>query len=145
MSIEIHCKIFNVDLYVETLDYFGQPIRNALVEIERKSGEDWVKIDSSSTRSDGFASFAPLGGLVGGDCRVSVFVAGKLSGIKEIYLVGSTQIRFKIGRFTAIAGHPIETSQLIVYISIGLLAITFGLALSYRRFLLRLGKKKKET
>jgi len=145
MSIEIHCKIFNVDLYVETIDYFGQPIRNALVEIERKSGEDWVKIDSSSTKPDGFARFAPLGGLVGGDCRVSVFVAGKLSGIKEIYLVGSMQIRFKIGRFTSVAGHPIETSQLIVYISIGLLAITSGLALSYRRLLLRLGKKKKES
>ncbi len=145
LGFEVHCKIFNVDLYVETLDYFGQPIRNVLVEIERKSGEDWVKTDSSFTRQDGFARFAPLGGLVGGDCRVSVFVAGKLSGIKDLYLVGSTQIQFKISRFTAIAGHPIETSQLIVYISIGLLAVTFGLVLSYRRLLLKLGKKKKET
>ena len=145
ITIEIHCKIFNVNLYVETLDYFGQPIRNALVEIQRKTGEDWVKIDSSFTRPDGFARFEPLGGLVGGDCRVSVFVAGKLGGVKDLYLVGSTQIQFKIGRFTAIAGNPIETSQLIVYILIGLLVIMFGLALSYRKLLPKLGKKKKES
>ena len=145
MSFEIHCWIFNVSLYVEALDYFGQPIRNALVEVERKFGLEWVKIENRTTGLDGFAQFVPLRGLVGGDCRVSVYVAGKLSGIKHLYLEGSKQILFKIDKYTMILGHPMETSQLIVYISIGLLVVVLGLALTYKRLLRRFVKKKEES
>ncbi|UCE15712.1 MAG: hypothetical protein JSV12_07560 [Candidatus Bathyarchaeota archaeon] len=142
MSIDIQCSIFNVSLYVEALDYFGQPIPNALVEVERKFGQEWVKIENGTTGLDGFARFVPLRGLVGGDCRISVYVAGKLNGIEHLYLDGSKQILFKIGKYTVIAGYPVETSQLIVYISIGLLVVVFVLALTYRRLLRRFVKKK---
>ncbi len=145
MSVEIHCRIFNVNLYVEALDYFGQPIRNALVEVERKFGQDWIKIDSLPTGSDGVAKFVPLQGLVGGDCRISVYVAGKLCGIKHLYLDGTKQILFKIDKYTMIVGHPVETSQLIVYVSIGLLVVVLGLALTYKRLLRRFVKKKEES
>ncbi len=143
-SVEIHCSIFNVDLHVEALDYLGQPIPSALVEVERKFGSEWVKIEDRTTGLDGFARFVPLRGLVGGDCRVSLYVAGKLCGIKHLYLDGSKQILFKIGKYTMIGGHPVETSQLIVYVSIGLLVVVFGLALTYRRLLRRFVKKKEE-
>jgi hypothetical protein len=145
MSVEIHCSIFNVSLSVEALDYFGQPIPNALVEVERKFGLEWVKIDSLPTEFDGFARFAPLRGLVGGDIRVSVYVAGKLSGTKHLYLDGLKQILFKIDKYTVIVGYPVETSQLIVYVSIGLLVVVFGLALTYRRLLRRFVKKKEKS
>jgi len=142
MSVEIHCSIFNVNLTVKALDYFGQPIPNALVEVERKFGQEWVKIENRTTVVDGFARFVPLRGLVGGDSRVSVYVAGKLSGIRHLYLDESKQILFKIGKYTVIVGYPVETSQLIVYLSIGLLVVVFGLALTYRRLLRRFVKKK---
>ncbi len=145
MSVEIHCRIFNVNLYVEALDYFGQPLRNALVEVERKFGQDWVKIDSLPTGLDGFAQFVPLRGLVGGDCRVSVYVAGKLCGVKNLYLDGTKQIVFKIYKFTMFVGHPVETSQLIVYISIGLLVVVFGITLTYRRLLRKSVRKKEDS
>jgi 5-hydroxyisourate hydrolase-like protein (transthyretin family) len=146
-SFEIHCMIFNVDLYVEALDYFGQPIPNVAVKVERKFGQEWVEMDSLPTGLDGFARFDSLHNhsIVGGDCRVSVYVAGKLSGTKHLYLDGSKQILFKIGKYTVIVGHPVETSQLIVYISIGLLAVAFGLALTYRRLLRRFVKKKEKS
>ena len=142
MTVEIHCSIFNVDLRVRAIDYFGQPIPNALVEVERKFGLDWVEIESKTTGSDGFAKFVPLHGLVGGDSRVSVYVAKKLCGIEHLFLDGSKQIVFKIDKYTMIIGHPVETSQLIAYVSIGLLVFVFGLALTYRR--LRRFVKKKE-
>ena len=146
-SLPIHCKIFNVDLYVEALDYFGQPIPNAMVEVELKVGQEWVEIDSLPTGLDGFARFDSLHNhsIVGGDCRVSIYVAGKLCGTKHLYLDGSKQILFNIGKYTMIVGHPVETSQLIVYISIGLLVVVFSLALTYRRLLRRFVKKKEES
>jgi len=144
-SLLIHCKIFNVTLYVKVLDYFGQPVSNALVKVERKFGQEWVEMDSLPTESDGFARFVPSRGLVGGDCRVSVYVAGKLCGIEHLYLEGSKQILFRIDKYSMIVGHSVETSQLIVYISIGLLAVVFGLAMTYRRFLPRFAKKKEQN
>jgi len=144
MSVEIYCSIFNVNLHVRALDYFGQPIPNALVEVERKFGQEWVEIASLTTGLDGFARFDALHGhsIVGGDCRVSVYVAGELCGINHLYLYGSKQIIFKIGKYTMIVGHSVETSQLIVCISIGLLVVVFVLALTYRRLLRRFMKKK---
>ena len=145
MSVEIHCSIFNVDIRVRALDYFGQPISNALVEVERKFGSEWMEIEKKTTGSDGFARFVPLRGLVGGDIRVSVYVAGKLGAVKHLYLDYSKQILFKIDKYTMIGGHLVETSQLIVYVSIGLLAVVLGLALTYRRLLRRFVKKKEES
>ena len=145
MSVKINCKIFNVELHVRATDYFGQPIPNALVEVERKFGSEWVKIENRTTGADGFARFVPLRGLVGGDSRVSVYVAGKISGIEHVFLDGSEQIFFKIDKYTVIVGHPVETSQLIVYISIGLLVVVFVIALTYRKLLRRLVKKKEES
>jgi len=146
-SFEIQCKIFNVDFYVEARDYFGQPIPKAVVEVERKFGQEWVSMDSLQTGSDGFARFDSLHNhsLVGGDCRVSVYVAGKLAGIKQLYLDESKQILFKIDTYTVIAGYPVETIQLITYVSIVLLVVVFSLALTYRRLLRRFLKEKSES
>ncbi|MCK5562632.1 hypothetical protein KAI30_00540, partial [Candidatus Bathyarchaeota archaeon] len=44
LSITIHSKISNVDLSVGTIGYFGQPVPNAVVEIERKIEQEWIKI-----------------------------------------------------------------------------------------------------
>jgi len=145
LSLLIHCKIFNVSLCVRALDYFGHPVPNAVVEVERKFGQEWVSIDSLSTESDGFAKFVPLRGLVGGDCRVSLYVEEKLCGIKHLYLEESKQIFFKIDKYTMIVGHPVETSQLIAYISVGLLIIVFVLAMTHRRLLQRFVKKKEQN
>jgi len=86
-----------------------------------------------------------LRGLVGGDCRVSVYVAGRLCGIENLYLEGSKQVLFKIDKYTMIVGHPVETSQLITYISIGLLIVVFVLAMTHRRLLSRFVKKKEQN
>jgi len=142
LNITIHSKISNVDLSVGTIDYFGQPVPNAMVEIERKVEQEWIKIGNSTTRLDGLAS---LNISVGGDCRVSVVVAGKLAGIKQLYLAESKQIMFKIDNYTVIGGYPVETIQLITYALIVLLVVTFSLALTYRRLLRRFLKKKSES
>ncbi len=104
-----------------------------------------MKIENRTTGSDGFARFVPLRGHVGGDIRVSVYVAEKLGGIKHLYLDGTKQILFKIDKYAMIFGHPVETSQLIVYISIGLLVVVFGITLTYRKLLRKSVRKKEES
>jgi len=142
LSVVVHCKIFNIDPSVKALDYFGQPIPKAMVEIERKFGQEWIKIDNSTTGLDGLAS---LNSIVGGDYRISIYLAGKLAGIKQLYLAESKQILFKIDTYAVIGGYPVETIQLITYVSIVLLVVAFSLALTYRRLLRRFLKKKAES
>ena len=142
LSIIVYCKIFNIDLSVKALDFFGQPVPNAMVEIERKVGQEWLKVDSSLTGLNGLAS---LNSIVGGDYRISIYLEGKLAGIKQLYLDESKQILFTIGNYAVIGGYPVETIQLITYASIVLLVVVFSLALTYRRLLRRFLRKKSES
>jgi len=142
LSIVVHCKIFNIDLSVKTLDYFGQSVPNTIVEIERKFGQEWIKIGNSTTSLDGLAS---LNSIIGGDYRVSIYLGEKLAGINQLYLGESKQILFKIDGYAVIGGYPVEIIQLITYISIVLLVVVFSLALTYRRLLRRFLKKKSES
>jgi len=141
LSVVVHCKIFNIDLSVKVLDYFGHPVPNAMVEIERKFGQEWIEIDDSTTSLDGLSS---LNSIIGGDYRVSIYLAGKLAEINQLSVGESKQILFKIDGYVVIGGYPVEIIQLITYISIVLLVVLFSLALTYRRLLRRFLKKKSE-
>ncbi len=142
LSVVVHCKIFNIALSVKAIDYFGQPVPNAMVGIERKFGQEWIKIDNSTTGLDGLSS---LNNIVGGDYQISIYLAGKLAGIKQLYLDESKQILFKIDGYAVIGGYPVEIIKLIAYVSIVLLVVVFSLALTYRKLLRRFLKKKSES
>jgi len=125
----VHCKIFNVDLSVIVKDYFGHPISNALVEVER----DGVSI-SQKTGSRGKASFY---NLTGGDCQISVSVMGKVSETRSLYLDETKAIVFKLEKSVVVGGFLLEVTQLIACVSLGIVIAVFALALIYRRLRLR--------
>ncbi len=132
----VHCKLFNLGLSVKVVDYFGQPVPNALVEIKR----DGVKIEGDlSTKPNGIAF---LNNTIGGDYQISVRIRGRPCGTKSLYLDETKEIVFKIDGYVVIGGYPMETSQLITLISMSLLVVTLGLALAYRRLPLIKGRKK---
>lgn len=142
LPVTIHSKIFNIDLSIKTIDYFEQSIPNAIVKIERKVEQEWVKIAELQTKSNGLVS---LNNIIGGDYQISVYLKGKLAGTQQLYLDESKQILFKINNYAVIGGYPLETTQLITFLSIILLAIAFSIALTYRRLLQKFLKKKSES
>jgi len=142
LSVVVHCRIFNVDLSVKTIGYFGQSVPNAIVKIERKFEQEWIKIGNSTTSLDGLAS---LNSIIGGDYKISIYLGGKLAGIKQLYVGESKQILFKIDGYAVIGSYPVEIIQLITYISILLLIVVFSLVLTYRRLLRRFLKKTSES
>lgn len=132
----VHCKLFNLNLAVKVVDYFGQPIPNALVEIKREG----VKIEGDLlTKSNGIAF---LNNAIGGDYQISVRIRGRPCGTETLYLDESKEIVFKIDGYVVIGGYPLETSQFITLISMSLLVVTLGLALDYRKLPLIKGRKK---
>jgi len=134
--ILVHCRIFNLGLSVKVVDYFGQPIPNALVEIKREG----VKIEGDLlTKSNGIAF---LNNTIGGDYQISVHIRGRPCGTKTLYLDESKEIVFKIDGYVMIFGYPLETSQLITLISMSLLIVLLSLALAYKKLPLIIGRKK---
>jgi len=136
----IHCKISNLDLSVLVVDYFGQPIPNAKVKVEREFEEGYVNIANLKTGSDGTVSLPKIGG----NYRISVYVTGKLCETKTLHLDESKVIKFKIDKFVVVGGHPLEVTQLVACISLGILVALFGLALMYRRLRPRKVREGKE-
>ena len=122
----LHCRTVNLDLSVKALDYFGQPIPNAIIKIEREG----IEIVNLPTKSDGTASEHEI---LGGDCRISLYVAGRLYEIKSLFLDESGEIIFQVGDYVMVGGYPLECNQLITGISLTLLVVLSVLVLIYRR------------
>ncbi|MHA2315803.1 MAG: Ig-like domain-containing protein, partial [Candidatus Hermodarchaeia archaeon] len=133
----VHCKIFNVDLSVIVKDYFGHPISNALVEVEREG----VSVSSQKTGSNGTASFY---NITGGDSQISVSVMDTVSEARTLYLDEAKVVVFKLEKFAVVGGFLLEVTQLIAYISLGIVITVFALAVIYRRLRLRKLPKEEE-
>jgi len=133
----IHCRISNVDLSVVVKDYFGHPIPNAKVKVER----DGVNIATLTTGSNGTVS---LYKIIGGNCRISVYVGGELCETRTLYLDETKVVVFKLERFIVFGGYPLETTQLVAGTSLGVVIALFALALIYRRLRTRKVSEEKE-
>jgi len=106
LNLTFHLAVYNVDVTVLVRDYLGQPIPNANVTIERRIGSEYVLAYSQLTSQDGSALFDSI---VGGDCRISVYVAGRLSAVESQFLgVNSSPVAFGVGEYIIILGTPIQ-------------------------------------
>jgi len=140
LAFTFYLTTVNVDVTVSAFDYFGQPVTNAEVKIERKVGQEYVLVESKLTGSGGSADFALL---VGGDSRISVYVAGRLVAVKAQFLgAGSNQVTFYIGEYVSILGYPIETGLLALVSFIFVSAVVI-LILARRHWMKALGKRVK--
>ncbi len=133
----IYCKIYNIDLSLSVIDYFRQPIPNAVVKVERNG----LEFTSPSTGKDGTTS---LHGIIGGDSRVSVYISGKLSETRTLYLDKDTEIVFKIDKYIVVGGYPLESIQFLAIVSLSILIAIFALAILYQRISLTRKKKEEE-
>jgi hypothetical protein len=97
----------NVNVIVSVLDYFGQPVANAEVRIERKISQGFVLIDTKPTDTAGIAQFADM---IGGDSRVLVYIGGTLVAVKTQFLgAGSSEVAIRVAEYVAIVGYPLQT------------------------------------
>jgi len=136
LFLVVHCKIFNVDLSVAVKDYFGNSILNALVKVEREN----VALEQK-TGPNGKTSFE---NIIGGEVQISVSMNGKLCETRTIYLDETMMIVFRLDRYVMVAGYPLEITQFIACILLGMLIALFALALIYRRLRTRKVSEEKE-
>jgi len=125
--IEIYCKLYNLTVSVKIVDYFGQPIPNANVTLQRNGSQN-----SSLTKSNGMATFS---NIIGGDLQMMVYLPGQSQPCVETTssVDESTTIEIKIGKYVIIAGFLVETAQLTTAIIIVAAIILILLIEIYRR------------
>jgi len=139
-NFTFHLATLNTDFTIQVRDYFGQPVANANVTVERKIGEEYFFAYSQFTGADGSATFASK---VGGDSRISIYVGGKLVAVKTQFLSGGhSLVDFQVAEYVAILGYPIPTGLFALLSFILVLAVVF-LVLARGRLMKAFGKKLK--
>jgi len=125
-TLAVYCKLYNLTLGINVLDFFGQGTPNANVTIEREG----TVLSSLNTGAGGGAQFT---NLVGGNYKIFVYIGEKTYEITTLYLQESRTITLKIGGIVSIGGFITETSLFITAVFMLLLVAIFLLAFIYRR------------
>jgi hypothetical protein len=108
-NVTIQCARYNLPIYVRVIDYFGQPIPNANVTLERNG----LVLSSKGTEANGMAKFTETGGTL----RIKVYLANQNQPTTAFTIFvyeernETNPIEVKIGRYVILAGHLIETAQ----------------------------------
>ena len=106
----------NVDVVVSVVDYFGLPLTNAEVKIERQIGQDFVLVSTKLTDASGTAQFVDM---VGGESRISVSLGGSQVAIQTQFLgAGSSEVVFRVGEYVAVLGSQLQTGAFVLLIFI---------------------------
>jgi len=125
VNLPIVCSLYGFDVSVQAVDYFGQPIPNVNITLQRSG---WL--DSRITGGDGLAAFD---NTFGGDLNVTVRLTGQSEPcvVRMVSIGNSTPIEIKIERYVMLAGMMVETSQ---FLAIIIFVVAFVLVLSAEVF-----------
>ncbi|MDI6805775.1 MAG: carboxypeptidase-like regulatory domain-containing protein, partial [Candidatus Bathyarchaeia archaeon] len=139
IKLPISCKFYGLNIGIQVVDYFGQPIPKANVTLLRNGLEN-----STFTLPDGRAEFL---GLIGGNLTVAIYLPGQLEPytVSPFYVDSSKTIQIRIERYTMLAGFLVETSHLVMSIIIVVSLIVLLLLEVYRRRRLKPKTSKSES
>ena len=119
-QIEIRCILYNLQLSVVVVDYFGQSIPN--VNVMLRGPEQVTR--SATTQTDGTATF---GNLIGGNMQIIAYLTGREASYEAVNLQveAPTAIKIKMGKYVLLGSFLIETSLLTTLIIILAAVILF--------------------
>jgi len=128
LNISIHCKLYGLTVSVKVVDYFGQPISNANVTLQREG----LAPRSTLTQSNGTATFS---NIIGGNFSMAVYLIDQTQPCvtKAFSVDKSATIEIKIEKYVMLAGFLVETGQLAIAIIIAAAVILVLLMEVYRR------------
>lgn len=126
-NLTIYCNLYGLVINVKVVDYFGQPISNVNVKLQRAD-----LIFLSQTQADGTATFT---NIVGGDMQVYLYFVDQTQPciVKTFSAKESTTIVIKIEKYVMLVGFLVETSQFTTALIIALTLIVLALIEVYRR------------
>jgi len=127
-NLSVSCKLYGLTLSVRVGDYFGQPIPNANVALQREG----LSLSPRATESDGTATFD---NIVGGNLTIRVYLADQTQPctIKTSLVDESKTIEIKIDKYVILTVFLVETSHLATAMIILATVILIFLIEIYRK------------
>jgi hypothetical protein len=125
----ILCKLYGLAITVKIIDFFGNPISNMHIILEREG----MTARPSETQADGATTF---NAVTGGTFHVTVYMTDPAQPcVEEGFIVDkSTTIQIKLDKYVMLAGSLVETSQFATVLIIALTLILVALLEVYRRW-----------
>lgn len=127
VNVTINCQLYGLNVAIKVVDYFGQPIQNVNVTLQRTGYQN-----SSLTGADGLVTFK---NVVGGDLNWTLRLSGQSQPSAEnvAQVSSSTTIDVRLDQYILLAGLLVGTGQLVTLILI-VSIVVFVLSLEiYRR------------
>ena len=136
-NASILCKLYGLDVSIKVVDYFGQPISNMHVILQREG----MTARSSETQANGTATF---NGVTGGTFQVTVYMTDPAQPcVEEGFLVDkSTTFQVKLDKYVMLVGSLVETSQFAIVLPIVLTLVFVAVTEVYRRRRLKPQRQK---
>jgi len=127
-NMSIRCKLYGLTVSIKVVDYFGQPIPNANVTLQREG----LPPRSNRTKSNGVATFSDF---IGGSVQIAIYLNDQTQPCIDTTssVVSSETIGIKIGKYVLIAGILVEASQLTTALIIAAAIILIVSIEVYRR------------
>ncbi len=127
-EVEIECVLYNLEVNVEVVDYFGQPILGANVRLVESDGAVHVE----KTQTGGKAVFS---GVVGGDMQIVAYFAegDDYYEARNIHVESPTTIEVRMGRYVALGMFLVQTSLFMTLMLVLAVVVVFVVVEVYRR------------
>lgn len=111
-QISIICKVYSLNVSVRVIDYFGQPIPNGNISLQRETLQY-----SPSTESSGMVTF---NNIIGGDLQLTVSLKGQATPCAMLtsFVDSSRIIEIKLEKYVVLAGFLLETGDFATLIII---------------------------
>jgi len=125
---EICCSLYNIQVWVTVVDYFGQPIPNVNVMLNGPG----IGTQSATTQTDGTTTFS---NVIGGNMQIIAYLTGMETSYEAVNLQieEPTAIQIKMAKYILIGPFLIESSVLATFIIISAAIILFLSLEVYRR------------
>jgi hypothetical protein len=125
---QLICNLYDIQVSVSVVDFFGSPISNANVTLNGPSSERF----SAMTKSDGTATFNDV---VGGNLQIVAFAQGAQNSYQAVTLPidNATSVQIKMSNYIALGSLLISASSLFALIIIVVAIILLITVEIYRR------------
>ena len=127
-SLLVKCEYYGLTVRIEVNDFFGQPIPNVNVTLQREGLLPYA----AKTGSDGAVIFADF---IGGDTNTCIYLNGHTQPYikRNSHVRASSTLGIKIDKYVLIVGILVETSHLVTALIIIAYIITILVIEVYRR------------
>ncbi len=133
---QITCTLYNLQVSVKVVDYFGAPISNVYIQLSRPG----MTTQSATTKSDGTATFSSV---IGGNMEITAYPTGNQKAFiaKNLEITSPTTITLSMAKYVLFGGSLVDTSVLATIILVVLVILLLVILEVYRRTGFRLPRR----